>query len=134
MTRLSFLTAEDVRAAVPRVAAHLAPGGHFVMQAFVPDLSRVEAGQHVSVREAGLDRVRLDATTYDRLSQRLDATQIQITEQGIKLVHTKLRYAAPPELDLMAQLAGLTLAARYASYAKEPFTDASAFHVSVYRA
>ena len=133
-TFFQLLSQADQQRCMRNVAAHLAPGGHFVMQAFVPDLSRVEAGQHLSVREAGLDRVRLDATTYDRLSQRLDATQIQITEQGIKLVHTKLRYAAPPELDLMAQLAGFTLDARYASYAKEPFTDASALHVSVYRA
>jgi SAM-dependent methyltransferase len=116
------------------VAKHLVPGGRFLLHAFVPDVSRIEAGSHVSVREAGLDRVRLDAATYERLEQRLDATQMRITEHGIRLVHTRLRYAWPPELDLMAQLAGLTLEARYASFDKQPFTDASAFHVSVYRA
>ena len=75
--------------------------------AFVPDTSRVEAGEHLAVKEASLDRVRLDASVFDALEQRLDTTQVRITEQGIRLVHAKLRFAWPPELDLMAQLAGL---------------------------
>ncbi len=124
----------DQKRCFRNVAAHLTPGGRFVVHGFVPDTSRLEAGQHLSVREAGLDRVRLDAAVYDRLEQRLDTTQIRITEQGIRLVHAKLRYAFPSELDLMAELAGLRLEARYGSFAKAPFTDASAFAVSVYRA
>ncbi len=116
------------------VAARLAPGGRFLLHAFVPDMSRVEAGEHLSVREASLTRVRLDATVYDRKNQRLDATQMRITEQGIRLVHAKLRFAAPPELDLMAQLAGLTLESRWATFDRSPFTGESAFAVSVYRA
>ena len=60
------------------------------------------------------------------VEQRLDTTQVRITEHGIRLVHAKLRFALPPELDLMAQLAGLTLEARWATFDKQPFTDASA--------
>jgi SAM-dependent methyltransferase len=116
------------------VAARLEPGGRFVMHAFVPDTSRVEAGEHLSVREASLDRVRLDASVYDSKEQRVDTTQVRITEQGVRLVHAKLRFAWPPELDLMAQLAGLELEHRWATFDKQPFTSSSAFHVSVYRA
>ena len=116
------------------VAAHLAPGGRFMIRAFVPDLSRVEAGQHISVREAGLDRVRLDTSVYDAVTQTFDTTQVRLTEQGIRFVYAKMRYAFPPELDLMAQLAGLALEARYSDFDKSAFTDESAFHVSVYRA
>ncbi len=133
-TFFQLYSLDDQKRCFRNVAAHLAPGGRFLVHAFVPDTSRVEAGEHLSVREAGLERVRLDATVYDRLEQRLDTTQIRITEQGIRLVHAKLRYAFPPELDLMAELAGLTLEARYGSFAKEPFSDASVFAVSVYRA
>jgi SAM-dependent methyltransferase len=115
------------------VAAHLQPGGRFVVHAFVPDTSRIEAGQDLSVREASLDRVRLDATVYDSKEQRLDTTQMRITEQGIRLVHAKLRFAWPSELDLMARLAGLELEHRWATFDKQPFTSSSAFHVSVYR-
>jgi len=115
-------------------AAHLAPGGCFLVHTFVPDMSRIENGEHVSAREAGIDRVRLDLTTFDRLEQRLDSTQVRISESGTRFVHARLRYAFPPELDLMAQLAGLTLEHRWGGFGKEPFTTESAFHVSVYRA
>jgi SAM-dependent methyltransferase len=116
------------------VAAHLHPGGRFLVHAFVPDTSRVEAGEHLSVKEATVDRVRLDASVYDAPAQRLDTTQVRITEQGIRLVHAKLRFAWPPELDLMARLAGLTLEQRWATFDKQSFTPTSVFHVSVYRA
>jgi SAM-dependent methyltransferase len=131
---LFMLTTQEAQVRCFRsVAAHLAPGGRFVVHTFVPDLSRIEDGQDLSVREAGLDVVRLDATTYDAQHQRLDATQIRITEQGIRLVHAELRYAFPPELDLMAQLAGLHLEFRWSTFDRQPFTAASPFHVSVYR-
>jgi cyclopropane fatty-acyl-phospholipid synthase-like methyltransferase len=116
------------------VATHLRAGGRFLIHAFVADTSRVEAGQDVSVREASLDRVRLDATIFDAKEQRVDTTQIGITENGIRLVHAKLRYAMPPELDLMARLAGLELEDRWATFDKRPFTAESGFQVSVYRA
>jgi hypothetical protein len=73
-------------------------------------------------------------TRYDRIEQRLDTTQVRMTEEGIRFVHARMRYAWPAELDLMAQLAGLTLEARYGGFDEQAFTDASAFHVSVYRA
>lgn len=116
------------------VAEHLAPAGRFLIHTFVPDTSSVEAGERLAVKEATPDRVRLDASMYDAQQQRLDTTQVRITESGIRLVHAKLRFAWPPELDLMAQLAGLTLEQRWASFDKRPFTGASAFQVSVYRA
>jgi SAM-dependent methyltransferase len=116
------------------VASRLQAGGRFLIHAFVPDTSRVEAGEHLAVKEASLDRVRLDASVFDALEQRLDTTQVRITEDGIRLVHAKLRFAWPPELDLMARLAGLTLEHRWATFDKQPFSAASAFHVSVYRA
>jgi SAM-dependent methyltransferase len=116
------------------VAQHLQPGGRFAIHAFVPDTSRVEAGEHLAVKEATLDRVRLDASLFDASEQRLDTTQVRITQDGIRLVHAKLRFAWPPELDLMAKLAGLVLEHRWATFDKQPFTAASPFHVSVYRA
>ena len=116
------------------VAAHLRPGGRFLIHTFVPDTSLVEAGEHLAVKEASLDRVRLDASVFDAHEQRLDTTQVRITESGVRLVHAKLRFAWPPELDLMGKLAGLTLEHRWATFDKQPFSARSAFHVSVYRA
>src|SRR2546423_2731230 len=78
-----MLTSQEAQVRCFRnIAKHLEPAGRFLLHAFVPDLSLIEGGQHVSVREAGLDRVRLDTTTYDRLEQRLHSTQIRLTQQG----------------------------------------------------
>ena len=42
------------------------------------------------------------------------------------------RYVWPSELDLMAQLAGMTLRERWAGWTREPFTSESRSHVSVW--
>jgi hypothetical protein len=42
------------------------------------------------------------------------------------------RYVWPSELDLMAQLAGMSLRERWAGWKREPFTSDSRKHVSVW--
>ncbi|WP_106746768.1 hypothetical protein [Yoonia maritima] len=53
-------------------------------------------------------------------------------ERGMKLVPLPMRYAYPPELDLMARLLGLQLKHRWGGWGKAAFTADSKFHVSVY--
>ena len=78
-----MLTSQEAQVRCFRnVAAHLQPGGRFLVHTFVPDMSRVEGGEHVSAKEAGLDRVRLDVTTFDRMAQRLDTTQVRLTPEA----------------------------------------------------
>ncbi|MDQ1481506.1 MAG: hypothetical protein QOI44_2367 [Actinomycetota bacterium] len=115
------------------VAAHLPPGGRFLVQVFVPDSERIDRGQSLVVKDAELDMVRLDASVYDGAAQRADTTQVRITEEGIRLVHARIRFAYPPELDQMARQAGLELESRWGSFTRDPFTDDSPIHVSVYR-
>jgi len=132
-TFFMLTTQEAQQRCFRNVAAHLAPGGRFLIRAFVPDPSRIDRGEYLGVRSVGVDAVRLDASVYDLPAQRCDTTQIRITESGIRLVHTRLRYAYPPELDQMAHQAGLELESRWESFARDPFTADSPFHVSVYR-
>lgn len=133
-TLFMLTTAEAQARCFRKVATRLAPGGRFVVHAFVPDQSLIEQGERVAVKDVGVDEVRLDATKLFRPEQRLDTTQMRITEHGIRLVHAKVRYSFPSQLDEMAEHAGLALEVRYGGFAKEPFTDESAFHVSVYSA
>ena len=42
------------------------------------------------------------------------------------------RYAWPAELDLMAELAGMSLRERWSGWGREPFTSDSRAHVSVW--
>jgi hypothetical protein len=43
------------------------------------------------------------------------------------------RYVWPSELDLMAQLAGMTLRARWDGWMRGPFTEQSSSHVTVWQ-
>jgi SAM-dependent methyltransferase len=114
------------------VAQHLADDGVFVLEAFVPDLTRYDRGQRVGALEVETDRLRLETSVHDPVHQRVMSQQVVLSEQGIRLYPVQVRYAWPSELDLMARLAGLQLRNRWAGWAQEPFTATSGSHVSVY--
>jgi len=114
------------------VAAHLAEGGVFVVEAFVPDLSRFDREQRAETERVGLDAVWLDVARHYPAEQRVDSQHVRLSEQGIRFYPVQIRYAYPPELDLMARLAGLQLRARFGGWRHEPFTAESGMHVSLY--
>ncbi len=114
------------------VARRLRPGGVFLIEAFVPDLTRFVRGQNISTARTGVDEVWLDASRYDAVNQVVNTQHIHITGLGTRLFPVRLRYSYPPELDLMARLAGMRLKDRWGGWRKEPFTAASTSHVSVY--
>ena len=113
------------------VAQHLNAGGVFVIEAFVPDPTRLARGNEVSGRTRG-DSVLVDVSEFNSGEQRIDAHHLVISESGIEMFPVQLRYAWPAELDLMARLAGLQLRERWADWAGNPFTSKSRTHVSVY--
>jgi len=112
------------------VAKRLKPDGAFVIEAFVPDPARFH--RSVSAAEVGLDRVRLDASHHDPVTQRITSQTIFLSDGSIDMRPIKIRYAWPSELDLMAQLAGLRLQARWSDWSQSPFDASSTRHVSVY--
>jgi SAM-dependent methyltransferase len=116
------------------VAGHLAEGGAFVVEAFVPDVARFDRGQRTDAVRVATDHVYLDAARLDLIAQRIDSQQIMIEGGRVRLFPVKLRFAWPSELDLMARLAGLRLRERWASWDRQPFTASSGKHVSVYEA
>jgi SAM-dependent methyltransferase len=117
-----------------RVAEHLAPGGRFVIEAFVPDVSRFVRHQHVEVRHIDIDAAMLSVSRHEPAAQRVESLLIWLSADGTHTWPVRLRYAWPAELDLMAELAGLRLEQRWGGWGGEPFTDDSVKHVSVYAA
>ena len=113
------------------VAPHLTDGGVFVIDAFVPDLAKYHDGR-VSVLKIELDTVVLDVALMDKNAQLNDSQHIVVRPDGVRFVPVRLRWAYPPELDLMARIAGLRLRDRWSSWRKDPFTKSSGQHVSVY--
>lgn len=127
-----LLTQEEQVRCFRNVAAHLEPGGVFVIEAFVPDPTMYAAGQRVAATSVGVDEVRLDAGKHDPSSQRVDATHVVIRDGDVRLYPVRMRYAWPSELDLMAQLAGLRRRDRWADWSRAPFEASSGKHVTVY--
>ncbi len=115
-----------------RVAEHLTDDGVFLIEAFVPDLTRFDHGQRVDVRQVGSDVVQLTASLHDPVEQRTRSAHVVLSAEGVGVYPVQSRYAWPAELDLMARLAGLGLRERWGGFGREPFSAASRFHVSVY--
>jgi SAM-dependent methyltransferase len=113
-------------------AAHLAEGGVFAVEGFVPDLARFDRGQRTQATTVAVDQVLLETSRHDPVAQRVESQHVVITNSGTRLYPVSIRYAFPPELDLMARLAGLELTDRWGGWRREPFTASSSRHVSVY--
>ena len=114
------------------VAQRLAPGGVFVVEAFVPDPTRFDGHQRVQVNRIEPQRVELAVSRHDPVEQRVTGQHVVLGDQGVKLYPVEVRYAWPTELDLMAQLAGLRLRERWSDWQRRPFTATSPTHVSIY--
>ena len=111
----------------------LGPGGVFVIECFVPDLTRFDRGQRTETLAVTEDSATLRLSRHDAVQQRITMQIVTMDEHGTHLRPLALRYAWPSELDLMAAQAGLQLTERYAGWARQPFDAASAQHVSVYQ-
>jgi len=125
------LTQDGQVACFEAAAARLAPGGVFVVEAFVPDPTRFDRGQRVWVNHIEDTRVDLLVSRHDPVAQRVTSQSIVLGEAGMKRYPVEVRYAWPSELDLMARLAGLRLRERWGDWRRGPYT-ASGMHVSIY--
>lgn len=113
-------------------AAHLEPGGCFVIEVGVPDLRRLVPGHDAVVFGHAPGYVGYDR--YDDLvAQHAVSHHFVAGESGVSEGQTPFRYVWPSELDLMARLAGLVLRERWGGWDRSPFTADSPSHVSVWR-
>ncbi len=130
---ITNLTTQDQQVACFRnAAAHLEPGGCFVIEVFVPDLRRVPPGERVRVFDARPTHFGFDEYT-DFVGQILHSHHYWTDDAQLRTFAAPYRYVWPSELDLMARLAGMTLRERWAGWTREPFTDESTSHVSVWQ-
>jgi SAM-dependent methyltransferase len=127
------LTSEaDQQRCFHAVAARLVPGGHFVIEAFVPDPR--QAGDDVQVRTLRVDRVVLNVTRTDVDAQTAIGQFVELVDgQPVRLRPWAIRWSTPAELDRMAEHAGLVLEHRWEGWRAEPFGPDSPRHVSVWR-
>ena len=113
-------------------AAHLEPGGRFVVEVMVPQVRLLPPGQTVVPFQVDDGGWAYDV--YDVATQRLSSNYVRVVQGRGSFRSIPFRYAWPAELDLMAELAGLALENRWADWGRAPFTSDSVGHVSVWRA
>jgi SAM-dependent methyltransferase len=128
----NLLTQAEQVACFRNAAGHLAPGGRFVIELWVPELRKLPPGQQATVFQVEEGYIGLD--TYDVLNQQVVSHHFNFGEgKQARLTRSPHRYIWPAELDLMAQLAGFELESRQADWTGTEFTADSRSHVSVYR-
>jgi SAM-dependent methyltransferase len=129
---INNLTTQDAQVdCFANAAAHLASGGRFVIEVGVPDLRRLPPGQNAVPFDIRPSHLGFDV--YDDLvSQAFSSHHITFRDGRPEYEVVPFRYVWPAELDLMARLAGLRLAERWAGWNREPFTSESRSHVSVW--
>lgn len=113
-------------------ALHLAPGGAFVIENFVPDLRRLPPGQIAVPFDLSDDHLGFD--TIDTVTQRLTSHHVRRRDDDTwTRTASEHRYIWPAELDLMARIAGMKLVRRVADWDGTPFGERSGSAVSVWR-
>jgi SAM-dependent methyltransferase len=113
------------------VATHLEPGGSFVIETGIPQLQRLPPGETMRVFDASETHWGVDE--YDVATQKLVSHHFELVDGRFELASIPFRYTWPAELDLMAQLAGMSLRERWSGWKREPFTSESRKHVSVWQ-
>jgi len=124
-------TQEGQTTAFRNAAAHLEPGGCFVVEVGVPDLHRLPPGSTVLPFTVTPTYVGIDEFT-DFVGQISYSHHLRIDGDTGYTHSAPYRYVWPSELDLMAQLAGMCLRERWSTWTREPFTGDSTSHVSVW--
>ena len=125
-TIMNVTTQEEQEAVFANAAAHLEPGGCFVVEVVVP-----QRGLRTHVFT--LEDAHVGIETYDDLVGQISSSHHWYMAAG-RLIRssTAFRYVWPSELVLMAKLAGLRLRERWADWHRAPFTSDSERQVAVF--
>jgi SAM-dependent methyltransferase len=122
---ISNLTTQEAQlAAFENAAAHLDPGGCFVIEVGVPNTGRLE------VFDLSDDHVGIDE--YEPSTQHFVSHHFSLHDGVWERRSIPFRSVSPGEFDLMARLAGMRLRERWANWERAPFTAESTKHVSVW--
>jgi SAM-dependent methyltransferase len=132
-TFFGLLTQDEQVSCFEAVARHLTPDGVFVMQAFVPDVTRFDVhNQRVSADSVETDEISLEVSEHDPFGQRTSTAHVIIRDGSVRIYPVRIRYAYVSELDLMARIAGLRLRERWAGWKREPYPSSRWMHISVW--
>jgi SAM-dependent methyltransferase len=124
---LNLLPTQEAQVAcLQRFAAKITDDGVFVVEGMTAKAP--PPGGSVTVQRVEADEVVLVVTQGDGSK----AAHVVLGADGIRIIPVFGRTIPPAELDLMASLAGLRLRERWGGWEREPFSQSSRRHVSIY--
>jgi SAM-dependent methyltransferase len=129
-TITNLTSQEEQIACFANVAAHLQPGGSFVIENYVPHLRRLPPGE--TIHPFVVKPTHVGFEEYDIANQIAISHHWWLIEGHLETFSTPHRYVWPSELDLMARIAGLSLRERWEDWDRNPFTSDSQSHISVW--
>ena len=130
-TIMNLTTQDEQVACFRNAAAHLEPGGCFVIEVIVPGLQRLPPGE--TIQPFTVTPTHLGFDEYvDLVAQKSSSHHYWVIDGRLETFSAPFRYVWPSELDLMARLAGMKLRERWSDWNREPFTSESRSHVSVW--
>lgn len=131
-TIMNLRTQEQQVKCFRNAAAHLAPGGRFVVETMVPDLGNLPPGE--TIRPFDVSPRHLGFEEYVDFANQISISHhFHIDGDHVRTSSPAFRYVWPSELDLMAQLAGMTLESRWSNWNRDTFAGNSRSHVSVWQ-
>ena len=130
-TIMNVTTQDEQVAVFENAAAHLEPGGRFVVEVVVPQLRRLPAGELGRVFAMSPDHVGIE--TFDDVAGQISWSHHWASAGGRLRRHSApYRYVWPSELDLMARIAGMRVLARWGGWDGRAFTDDGVDQVVVF--
>jgi hypothetical protein len=127
-TIMNVTTQDDQLSVFANAAAHLEPGGYFLLEVIVP---RVPAGELARVFRMDPDHVGIE--TFDDVAGQIAWSHHWIEADGRLVRHSApYRYVWPSELDLMARVTGFRVRDRWAGWDRAAFTSDSPSQVAVF--
>jgi predicted TPR repeat methyltransferase len=124
-TVTNLTTQDEQVACFGNAEAHLQPGGRFVIEVETLPTERLSVF-NLSETHVGVDE-------YEAATQRLVSHHFTLVDGNWTKSSGPFRAVSPAELDLMASMSGMHLQERWAGWHREPFTDESRKHVSVWQ-
>jgi hypothetical protein len=104
-----------------------------VVEVELPDFARWRNHQISHVWQIRHDQVIVEYSQHYPATQRIASQYVVLSPGPIQLCPEVLRYVSSAELDLMAELSGLTPLYRWSDWSRRPVTDDSRWLVAVYR-